>query len=105
MTPLHPTLLDAIANGLQVTFRYHSENSTVEEATDRIVEPWIYGTKNLYGYQVDGGESGIRRFDMRRVKSVRLTGDHIQNIPTAKADVTKWDKIFESTSKISEKTL
>jgi len=96
--PCHSTLLDAIPNKLQVTFRYHSENSQQDEPTDRVVEPWIYGMKNgkesLLGWQVSGGEAGIRRYDMRRVKTVRLTGDHVDNHPDAPADPTKWDEIF-----------
>ena len=102
MEPLHETLVGAIDNRLQVTFRYHSENSAQEEASDRIVEPWIYGSKNgkesLYGYQVGGENPGLRRYDMRRVKSVKLTGEHIENHPTSQAAVTKWDKIFAATS-------
>lgn len=100
-TPNHPVLVDAIQNHLQVCFRYHSENSAVEEPTDRIVEPWIYGSKNgkesLYGYQVSGGEKGIRRYDMRRVKKVELTGDHNENHPDRPGDISKWDEIFAST--------
>lgn len=100
--PQHPTLIDAIENRLQVCFRYHSENSQEDEPTERIVEPWIYGCKNgkesLYGYQVSGGEPGMRRFDMRRVKSVKLSGERIENHPTAGADVTKWETIWASTN-------
>lgn len=105
-TPSHPTLVDAIENRLSVTFRYHSENSSEEEPTDRVVEPWIYGCKNgkesLYGYQLAGGEPGMRRFDMRRVKVVKLTGDHIENHPTDGHDVTKWESIFASTGKAKD---
>lgn len=102
MTPQHPTLIDAIGSRLTVCFRYHSENSSPDDApTERIVEPWIYGIKNgkesLYGFQVSGGEPGMRRFDMRRVKSVKLTGDRIENHPTKIEDVMKWDQIFAST--------
>lgn len=100
-SPNHPTLVDAIENRLQVTFRYHSENSTSEEPTDRVVEPWIYGCKNgkesLYGYQVSGGEVGLKRYDMRRVKVVKLTGERIENHPDKAAVVSKWDSIFAST--------
>lgn len=105
--PNHPTILDAIQNRLQVTFRYHSENSTEEETTARIVEPWIYGCKNgkesLYGYQVGGDNPGMRRYDMRRVKHVELTGDHMENHPDRAADVTKWDDVFASTVAIGPK--
>lgn len=101
ITPSHPTLVDAIENRLQVSFRYHSENSTIDEPTDRIVEPWIYGSKNgkesLYGYQVSGGSASLKRYDMRRVKSVKLTGEHIENHPDKAAVVSKWDYIFAST--------
>lgn len=98
--PSHPQLVDAIENRLAVCFRYHSENSSEDEPTERIVEPWIYGCKNgkesLYGYQVSGGEPGMRRFDMRRVKSVKLTGDRIENHPSGPI-VSKWDSIWAST--------
>lgn len=98
--PLHPTIVDAIENRLQVCFRYHSENSQEEEPTERIVEPWIYGCKNgkesLYGFQVGGENPGMRRFDMRRVKTVKLTGERIENHPDRSADVTKWDSIWAS---------
>ena len=100
-SPNHPTLVDAIENRLQVTFRYHSENSATEEPTDRVVEPWIYGCKNgkesLYGFQVSGGDEGLKRYDMRRVKSVKLTGERIENHPDKVAVVSKWDSIFAST--------
>jgi predicted DNA-binding transcriptional regulator YafY len=106
MSPQHPTLVDAIENRLQVSFRYHSENSQDETPSDRVVEPWIYGSKNgkesLYGYQVTGGEPGLRRFDMRRVKSVKLTGERVENHPDKVADVTKWNEIFASTSIVSQ---
>ena len=98
MSPQHPALVDAIENRLAVCFRYHSENSSEDEPTERVVEPWIYGCKNgkesLYGYQVSGGEQGMRRFDMRRVKSVKLTGERIENHPTDDANITKWETIF-----------
>lgn len=99
MEPNHPVIVDAIENRLQVTFRYRSENTEEDESSsERIVEPWIYGIKNgkesLYGYQVDGGETGLRRFDMRRVKSVHLTGDPIENHPLQEAQLTKWDLVF-----------
>jgi predicted DNA-binding transcriptional regulator YafY len=98
----HPTIIDAIKNRLQVCFRYHSENSQEEEPTERIVEPWIYGCKNgkesLYGFQVGGENPGMRRYDMRRVKSVHLTGERMENHPDKVADVTKWDSIWASTS-------
>lgn len=101
MEPLHPTLVDAIRNKLQVSFRYHSENSQQDEPSERIVDPWIYGCKNgkesLYGYQSAGGSEGMKRFDMRRVKNVKLTGNHIENPPSSAADVTKWDSIYAST--------
>jgi predicted DNA-binding transcriptional regulator YafY len=101
MTPQHPTLVDAIESRLTVCFRYHSENSSSEEPTERIVEPWIYGCKNgkesLYGYQVSGGESGMRRYDMRRVKSVKLTGERIEHHPEGEAHFTKWDEIYAAT--------
>jgi predicted DNA-binding transcriptional regulator YafY len=101
MPPKHPTLVDAIQNRLQVVFRYKSENGLVDEPCERVVEPWIYGSKNgkesLYGYQVSGGELGMRRFDMRRVKSVKLNGEHIENHPPKVEDVTKWEAIFAST--------
>jgi predicted DNA-binding transcriptional regulator YafY len=101
MEPNHPTLVDAIQNRLQVCFRYHSENSSVEEPTDRVVEPWIYGSKNgkesLYGYQVSGGDPGIRRYDMRRVKKVELNGEHMENHPDRAGDISKWDNIFAAT--------
>jgi len=109
MTPQHPSLVDAIENRLQVCFRYHSENSKEEESSERIVEPWTYGCKNgkesLYGYQVSGGEEGLRRFDMRRVKSVKLTGERIENHPTKIADVMKWDAIFATTVVPSDRIL
>ena len=96
--PQHPTLVDAIENRLAVSFRYHSENSQEEDPTERIVEPWIYGCKNgkesLYGYQIGGDNPGMRRFDMRRVKSVKLTGDRIENHPTDEANITKWDSVW-----------
>lgn len=98
MTPHHPNLSDAIESRLTVCFRYHSENSSEEEPTVRIVEPWIYGCKNgkesLYGYQLSGGEEGLRRFDMRRVKKVEFTGEKCEHHPTNNADVTKWDTVF-----------
>jgi len=98
--PQHPTIVDAIESRLQVCFRYHSENSSTDEPTERIVEPWIYGCKNgkesLYGYQVSGGSPGMKRFDMRRVKHVSLTGEHIENHPPEEANVTKWDAIWAS---------
>lgn len=100
--PNHPTLVDAIESRLQVCFRYHSENSQVDEPTERVVEPWIYGMRNgkesLYGFQVSGGEQGLRRFDMRRVKAVKLTGERIENHPTENADVVKWDSIWANTA-------
>lgn len=100
-SPNHPLLVDAIQSRLQVSFRYHSENSSEEEPTERIVEPWIYGCKNgkesLYGFQISGGEPGMKRYDMRRVKSVKLTGDHNENHPNKEAIVSKWDSIFAST--------
>lgn len=98
--PQHPTIVDAIESRLQVCFRYHSENSSADEPTERIVEPWIYGCKNgkesLYGYQVSGGDPGMRRFDMRRVKHVSLTGERIENHPEKAEVVTKWDHIWAS---------
>ena len=98
MTPSHPVLVDAIENRLQVCFRYHSENSQEDAPTERIVEPWIYGCKNgkesLYGFQAEGGELGMRRFDMRRVKSVKLTGEKSGYHPQHPADMTKWDHVF-----------
>lgn len=98
--PQHPAIVDAIESRLQVCFRYHSENSSTDEPTERIVEPWIYGSKNgkesLYGYQVSGGSPGMKRFDMRRVKHVNLNGEHIENHPPKVADVTKWDNIWAS---------
>ena len=98
-TPHHPVLIDAIENRLQVRFRYRSENSVEEDSSsERVVEPWIYGIKNgkesLYGYQVEGGSPGLKRFDMRRVKSVHLTGETIENHPVEEAQVTKWDVTF-----------
>lgn len=113
-TPQHPILIDAIQNRLQVRFRYRSENSVEEDSSrERIVEPWIYGIKNgkesLYGFQIEGGNPGLKRFDMRRVKSVHLTGDPIENHPVAEAHVTKWDTTFadfhsKRTSDISHST-
>ena len=101
-SPTHPLLVDAIENRLQVCFRYHSENSTEDAPTERIVEPWTYGCKNgkesLYGFQVSGGEQGMRRFDMRRVKSVKLTGERIENHPTDGVEPTKWDNVWASHS-------
>ena len=101
-TPNHPQLVDAIESRLAVCFRYHSENSSEEEPTERIVEPWTYGIKNgkesLYGFQVSGGEKGMRRFDMRRVKSVKLTGERIENHPDNGVESTKWDNIWASHS-------
>lgn len=106
MTPQHPTLVDAIENRLAVCFRYRSENSSEEEPTERVVEPWIYGCKNgkesLYGYQVSGGDTGMRRYDMRRVKSVKLTGERIENHPTDDANVTKWETIFAAAGPAKE---
>jgi predicted DNA-binding transcriptional regulator YafY len=97
-------LIDAIGSKLQVTFRYHSENSQEDEPTVRIVEPWIYGSKNgkesLLGWQVSGGEAGIRRYDMRRVKHVELTGDHVENHPDKPAEPTKWDEIWAATTEL-----
>ena len=102
--PHQPTIVDAIENRLQITFRYHSENSQEEEPTVRVVEPWVYGCKNgkesLYGFQVSGGSEGMKRYDMRRVKSVSLTGEHMENHPTAAANVTKWDNIWASTGPV-----
>lgn len=101
MPPSHPQLVDAIQNRLQVGFRYHSENSALEEPTDIIVEPLIYGSKNgkesLYGYQVNGSQPGMRRFDLRRVKAVKLTGERMENHPSA-ASLTKWDMVFAETA-------
>jgi predicted DNA-binding transcriptional regulator YafY len=93
-----PQLADAINSRLQVCFRYHSENTAEEETTERVVDPWIYGCKNgkesLYGFQVSGGDIGMRRFDLRRVKAVRLTGEFVGNHPEVEANITKWDEIF-----------
>jgi len=106
--PNFPVIVDAVQNNLQITFRYGSKNTAVEETTDRIVEPWIYGSKNgkesLYGYQVSGGEVGLKRFDMRRVKHVKLTGEKIENHPSKAAVVSKWDSIFAATDIKQEAT-
>lgn len=95
MPQLRAALIDAIENRLQVCFRYKGTDDP--EATLRIVEPWIYGLKNgkesLYGYQLEGGEEGIRRFDLRRVKNVELTGAPCEHHP-ATADMTKWDTVY-----------
>lgn len=90
----HTNLIDAIQNHLQVSFRYKATGE--DEATLRVVEPWIYGTRNgkecVYGFQVEGGEVGPRRFDLRRVKTISLTGDMFEQHPSVN-DVTKWDEI------------
>lgn len=97
MTDKRDILIDAIKSRLQVTFRYKS--NTESEATDRVVEPWIYGTRNgkpcLYGYQTSGGSGpGMKRFNLEKVKGIGLTGNFIENHPEGVSDVTKWDEIF-----------
>jgi predicted DNA-binding transcriptional regulator YafY len=102
MPPSHPQLVDAIEHRLQVSFRYRSENSSEEEPSERIVEPLIYGSKNgkesLYGYQVGGTKPGLRRYDLRRVKAVKLTGERIENHPSTRDNLTKWDLIYAGTA-------
>jgi predicted DNA-binding transcriptional regulator YafY len=97
MPETHSVLIDAIQSRLQVTFRYRRSEET--EGTERVVEPWIYGIRNgkkcLYGFSVSGGKGqGLRRFNLEKVKSMNLTGDHISNHPSDVNDVTKWDEIF-----------
>lgn len=91
----HTILIDAIRSRFQVTFRYKPTDA--EESTVRIVEPWIYGTKNgkesLYGYQISGGEVGPRRFDLRKVKHITLTGFNCEEHPDS-MDMTKWDEVL-----------
>lgn len=89
-------LIDAIQNRLQVTFRYRSNDE--DEASERVVEPWIYGTRNgkecLYGYTVSGGSGpGMKRYNLEKVRGIGLTGNHIENHPETLGDITKWDEI------------
>ena len=87
-------LTDAIDNRLQVCFRYRGSDET--ETTVRVVEPWVYGYRNgkecLYGYQVSGGMVGARRFDLRAVGSIEMTGDPCDKHPDS-FDLTKWDVV------------
>lgn len=90
-------IVDAIKNRLQISFRYRSQDET--EGTERIVEPWIYGTRNgkecLYGYVVSGGSGpGMKRFNLEKVRGISLTGEHIENHPETLGDITKWDEVI-----------
>lgn len=90
-------IIDAIKNKLRITFRYRSGDE--EEATVRVVDPWVYGTKNdkesLFGFQVEGGTGqAIRRFNLERVKNVTLTGDVAEHSPDESQDITKWNEIY-----------
>lgn len=89
----HSVIVEAIQGRMRISFNYRSSDET--ESSLRVVEPWIYGIRNgkscLYGYQVEGGKPGMKRFNMERVKKVSLTGDPIENHPAEFADVTKWD--------------
>ncbi len=88
------SLVDAIDNRLRVSFRYKSSDE--QWSTLRVVEPWVYGIKNskesLYGYQLEGGDRGPKRFDLRRVKDIKLTGES-SDVHPDKVDITKWDSI------------
>ena len=90
-------IVDAINNRLQVTFRYRSNDET--ETTERVVEPWIYGTRNgkecLYGYAVSGGSGpGMKRFNLEKVRGIALNGNLMENHPVGVTDVTKWDEVI-----------
>lgn len=90
----HGVLVDAIENRLQVCFRYKASDE--DHATVRVVEPWIYGSRNgkecLYGFQLEGGVKGPRRYDLRRVGTIEYTGEHCENHPDHH-DMTKWDVV------------
>lgn len=100
MKEARDVIVDAIKSRLRITFRYRSNDEA--EHSVRVVEPWIYGTRNgkeaLYGYQVEGGSGpGMKRFNLERVKQVSLLADPIENHPENNGDVTKWDEIFAET--------
>lgn len=97
MTDHSTVLVDAIKNRLQVSFRYRSNDEV--EASERVVEPWIYGKRNgkecLYGYAVSGGSGpGMKRFNLEKVKGISLNGNFIENHPEGVTDVTKWDEVI-----------
>lgn len=93
----HNAIVEAIQDRRRVEFEYCSNGE--DTATVRIVDPWVYGSRNgkesLVGYQVEGGSgSEPRRFNLSKVKKIRVLDDKIENSPNAGPGVTKWEKIY-----------